>query len=154
MKSAPQCGSVRFCSPIVRPTSCYASTNRRSRQATYQAVCGKRTTLLSNGDQSRRMGGTGQAAGMLRGQVFGPGGNTTSRVIGSTGGECGQLRRRHSGKGRAVPERLPVDPYFVMRALSVAKASRSLCGAVANGELPGEGERVRSPCSRCKIPSA
>src|SRR6516165_2517396 len=22
MKSAPQCGSVRFCSPIVRPTSC------------------------------------------------------------------------------------------------------------------------------------
>jgi len=30
--------------------------------------------------------------------------------IGSTGGECGLLRRRHSGKGRAVPERLPVDP--------------------------------------------
>src|SRR6516162_9691608 len=77
MKSAPQCGSVRFCSPIVRPTSCYASTNRRSRQATYQAVCCKRATLLSNGDQSRRMGGTGQAAGMLRGQQFGPGGNTT-----------------------------------------------------------------------------
>jgi hypothetical protein len=42
----------------------------------------------------------------------------------------GPLRRRHSGKGRAVPERLPVGPYFVMRALSVAKASRSLCGAV------------------------
>jgi len=38
------------------------------------------------------------------------------------GGECGLLRRRHSGKGRAVPERLPVDPYFVMRALSIAKA--------------------------------
>src|SRR6516165_10128167 len=56
----------------------------------------------------------------------------------------GPLRRRHSGKGRAVPERLPVDPYFVMRALSVAKASRSLCGAVANRELPGEGEKVRS----------
>src|SRR5262245_62162199 len=28
-----------------------------------------------------------------------------SRVIGSTGGECGLLRRRHSGKGRAVPDR-------------------------------------------------
>ena len=38
----------------------------------------------------------------------------------------GPLRRRHSGKGRAVPERLPVDPYFVMRAVSVAKGSRSL----------------------------
>src|SRR6516162_2288739 len=51
-----------------------------------------------------------------------------SRVIGSTGGECGQLRRRHSGKGRAVPERLPVDPYFVMRALSAANAS-GVCAA-------------------------
>src|SRR5262245_63922128 len=53
------------------------------------------------------------------------------------GGECGQLRRRHSGKGRAVPERLPVDPYFVMRALIVANASRSLCGAVANKRITG-----------------
>src|SRR5215471_11741999 len=76
-----------------------------------------------------------------------------SRVIGSMGGECGLLRRRHSGKGRAVPERLPVDPYFVMRALSVAKGSRSLCVAVANRELSRQGEKVRSPCSRCKIPS-
>jgi len=25
------------------------------------------------------------------------------------------LRRRHSGKDRVVPERLPVDPYFLMR---------------------------------------
>jgi hypothetical protein len=31
------------------------------------------------------------------------------------GGECRLLRRRPSEKGRAVPERLPVDPYFVMR---------------------------------------
>ncbi len=51
--------------------------------------------------------------------------------IGSMGGEYGPLGRRHSGKGRAVPERLPVDPYFVMRALCVAKASGTLCGAVA-----------------------
>src|SRR6516164_3724543 len=54
MKSAPQCGSVRFCSPIVRPTSCYASTNRRSRQATYRAVCSKRATLLGNVDRDNR----------------------------------------------------------------------------------------------------
>jgi hypothetical protein len=45
----------------------------------------------------------------VKGQLFGPGGNTLPS-IGSTGGECGLLRRRHSGKGRAVPERLPVDP--------------------------------------------
>ena len=79
--------------------------------------------------------------------------NTTPEYFGLMGVARGPLRRRHRGKGRAVPERLPVDPYFVMRALSVAKASRSLCGAVANRELPGEGKKVRSPCSRCKIPS-
>src|SRR5262249_59673004 len=38
MKSAPQCGSGKSCPHTVRPTRCYASTNRRSRQATYRAV--------------------------------------------------------------------------------------------------------------------
>ena len=32
--------------------------------------------------------------------------------IGSMGGEYGPLGRRHSGKGRAVPGALPVDPSF------------------------------------------
>ena len=40
-------------------------------------VCGKRATLLGDADESHRMGGTGQPAGMLSGQLFGPGGNTT-----------------------------------------------------------------------------
>src|SRR5262249_27874442 len=40
-----------------------------------------------------------------------------SRVIGSMGGECGLLRRRHSGKGRAVPGRLPVDRSFFVAFL-------------------------------------
>src|SRR6516165_5833382 len=47
-----------------------------------------------------------------------------SRVIGSMGGECGLLRRRHSGKGRAVPERLPVDPHFVMHCVKRCKGQR------------------------------
>jgi Helix-turn-helix domain len=34
--------------------SCYASTNRRSKQATYRAVCGKRATLLANVDRADR----------------------------------------------------------------------------------------------------
>ena len=42
-----------------------------------RAVCGKRATLLGDADESHRMGGTGQPAGMLSGQLFGPGGNTT-----------------------------------------------------------------------------
>jgi hypothetical protein len=33
-------------------TRCYASTNRRTRQATYPAVCGKRATLLGNVDRA------------------------------------------------------------------------------------------------------
>jgi len=34
------------------PTRCYASTNRRSRQATYPAVCSKRATLLGSVDRA------------------------------------------------------------------------------------------------------
>src|SRR5262252_10131261 len=44
----------RVCSPIVRPIGRYASTNRRSRQATCPAVCGKRATLLGNVDRADR----------------------------------------------------------------------------------------------------
>jgi len=92
----------------------YASTNRRGRRATYPAVCGKRATLSGNADRakqkSRSAGGTEQTAGMLSGHLFGPGGNTTPEDIGSMGGEYGPLRRRHSGKGRAVPGRCPSIP--------------------------------------------
>src|SRR6516164_3015502 len=85
---------------------------------------------------------------MLSVRYSGPGGhdrNTAPEYFGLMGVAHGPLRRRHSGKGRAVPERLPVDPYFVMRALSVAKGSGSLCVAVANRELSRQGEKVRSP---------
>src|SRR5881397_3239303 len=42
--------------------------------------------------ESRSAGGTEQTAGMLSGQLFGPGGNTTPEDIGSMGGEYGPLR--------------------------------------------------------------
>jgi hypothetical protein len=45
---------LESCSSTVRPTRCYASTNRRSRQATYPAVCSKRATLLGNVDRADR----------------------------------------------------------------------------------------------------
>src|SRR5215470_5088395 len=50
---------------------------------------------------------------MLSIQVFGPGGhdrNTAPEYFGLMGVAHGPLRRRHSGRGRAVPERSPVDP--------------------------------------------
>jgi hypothetical protein len=60
--------------------------------------------------ESRSAGGTEQTAGMLSGHLFGPGGHTTPEDIGSMGGEYGPLRRRHSGRGRAVPGRCPLIP--------------------------------------------
>ena len=45
--------------------------------------------------------------------LFGPGGhdrNTAPEYFGLMGVAHGPLRRRHSGRGRAVPERPPVDP--------------------------------------------
>ena len=50
---------------------------------------------------------------MLSIQVFGPGGhdrNTAPEYFGLMGVAHGPLRRRHSGRGRAVRERAPVDP--------------------------------------------
>jgi hypothetical protein len=112
MKSAAQCGSGKSCSPTVLPTRCYASTNRRSRQATYPAVCSKRATLLGNVIARNRKPQCGRnftRHWMLSGHVR-AWGRYHSRIIGSMDGEYGPLGRRHSGKGRAVPERPPVDP--------------------------------------------
>src|SRR5215471_20499411 len=62
------------------------------------------------------MGGTGQAAGMLRGQVFGPGAIPLPS-IGSTGGEYSALRRRAAVNRVTIAERLfsasPLDRYRV-----------------------------------------
>jgi hypothetical protein len=65
--------------------------------------------FLGDADETHRMGGTGQPAGMLSGQLFGPGGNTIpSNWI--DGRPMRAARRRHSGKGRAVPVRCPSIP--------------------------------------------
>jgi hypothetical protein len=89
--------------------------------------------------ESRSAGGTEQTAGMLSGHLFGPGGNTTPEYIGSMGGEYGPLRRRHSGKGRAVPERLPVDPYSLLRFAALWRKPKrhsvaAPCANSKNGE--------------------
>jgi len=44
-----------FKDPVGRPTyGCYASTNRRSRQAAYRVVCSKLATLSDNVDRPKR----------------------------------------------------------------------------------------------------
>ena len=58
-------------------------------------------------------GGTDQAAGRSASRYSGPGGhdrNTAPEYFGLMGVAHGPLRSRRSGKGRAVPERPPVDP--------------------------------------------
>src|SRR5438874_12468519 len=59
------------------PTLSYASANRRSRRVTYPTVCSKRATLLGNANGPTVCAGTERDNGMLSGQLFGPGGNTT-----------------------------------------------------------------------------
>src|SRR5215472_13559234 len=91
------------------------STNRRSRKATYPAVCSKRATPLGNADRANRKprcGRNGSSGWMLSVRVFGPGGHdrtTAPEYFELMGVAHGPLRRCHSGKGRAVPERPPVD---------------------------------------------
>ena len=150
MKSAPQCGSGKSCSPTVRPTRCYASTNRRSRQATYPAVCSKRATLLGNVIARNRKPQCGRnftVHWMLSGHVR-AWGRYHSRIIGSMDGEYGPLGRRHSGKGRAVPERPPVDPSpFLFRCAQpilrrIDHATRRWEGMAACPDGSSEGKCV------------
>jgi hypothetical protein len=75
----------------------------------YAPVCGKRATLGAMLIKRHRMGGTGQPAGMLRGQLFGPWGQYHSRVIGSTGGQCGPLEGTTAEKA-CRSRALPIDP--------------------------------------------
>src|SRR5262249_38064151 len=68
---------LESCSSTVRLERCYASTNRRSRRATYPAVCSKRATLLGNvdrPDRKLRCGRNRPSGSMLSVRVFGPGG--------------------------------------------------------------------------------
>jgi hypothetical protein len=87
----------------------YAGTNSANAQVTYPAVCGKRATFLGNGDSNKRMSGTGRPAGLLRGQLFGPGGNTTPEYW-IDGRRVRAAAKAPQWKRPCRPERLPVDP--------------------------------------------
>jgi hypothetical protein len=87
--------------------------------------------------ESRSAGGTEQTAGMLSGHLFGPGGNTTPEDIGSMGGEYGPLRRRHSGKGRAVPGRCPSIP-----SRSSFRCARPIYAAGFSAVVPAHAGRL------------
>src|SRR5947207_7639817 len=93
--------------PPILPNFSYASANRRSRRATYPTVCSKRATLLGDANGPSVCAGTERDNGMLGGQLFGPGGDYHSRIIGPMGGESGPQGRRH--RGSRAPS---VDPSF------------------------------------------
>src|SRR6516165_2531498 len=132
MKSAPPCSRLESCSSTVRPPRCYASTNRRSRRATYPAVCCKRATLLGNADRANRelrCGRNRPSGWTLSVQVFGPGGTRSeyrSRIFWIDGlrtwAAAKAPQRKRPCRSRATARR-----SLFVRALSVAKASRSLC---------------------------
>jgi hypothetical protein len=72
----PRWGSGKSCSRHCDPARSYASTNCRSNQAAYPAVCGKRATLrddVDRADRKSRCRRNRPSALMLSGQVFGRG---------------------------------------------------------------------------------
>jgi hypothetical protein len=75
------CGRGLTSRPALLPTLSYAAANRRSRRATYPAVCSKRATLLDNASGSTAFAGTERDNGMLGRQLFGPGGDYHSRTL-------------------------------------------------------------------------
>jgi hypothetical protein len=64
-------------------------------------------------------------------------GNTTPEDIGSMGGEYGPLRRRHSGKGRAVPGRCPSIP-----SRSSFRCARPIYAAGFSAVVPAHAGRL------------
>src|SRR3989442_12154592 len=94
--------------------SCYASTNRRSRQSTYRAVCGKRATLLGNVDRADRKPRCG--AELTKRQdveppgIRGAGGNNRNTAPEYFGLMGVALAAAKAPERKRVPERLNVDP--------------------------------------------
>ena len=71
--------------------------------------------------------------------LYGPGGhdrNTTPEYFGLMGVAHGPLRRRHSGRGRAVPERPPVDPgrFVSLRFAAILWGGSITCRNVGEGK--------------------
>src|SRR5215831_4899089 len=81
---------------------------------------------------------------MLSVRYSGPGGhdrNTAPEYFGLVGVAHGPLRKRYSGKGRAVPERLPVDPSPFFASLRSAHSRVRLLWLRHGGEQ----SRTRRP---------
>src|SRR5215831_5218358 len=108
------------------------STNRRSRQATYAAVCSKRATLLGNADRANRKlwcGRNRPSGWTLSVQVFGPGGTRSeyrSRIFWIDGRRTWAAAKAPQRK-RPCRSRATARRSLFVHTLSVAKATRSLC---------------------------
>src|SRR5258708_967218 len=97
------CGQGLTSRPPLLTRLSYASANRRSRRATYPAVCSKRATLLGNANGPTACAGTERDNGMLGRQLFGPGGDYHSRILDRWAANPG---RREGAV--AEPERRPL----------------------------------------------
>src|SRR5262245_34709172 len=117
MKSAPQYGSGKSRSTAVRHYAllCICKSSRLARELLRGMWQTSHTAwaMWIGLTESHSAGGTASRQDVKRSGYSGPGGhdrNTAPEYFGLTGAADGPLRRRHSGKGRAVPERPPVDP--------------------------------------------
>src|SRR5262249_18939823 len=119
-------------------TSCYASTNRRSRQATYRAVCSKRATLLGNVDRANRKAEV-RAELTKRLDVKCPGIRARGGIIGIPLPNILDCWALHTGRceGATAEKAVP----FPSERLSIVRSSLRFCGCTC--PCPARrGERV------------
>src|SRR5215467_16027740 len=109
------------------------STNRRSRRATYAAVCSKRATLLGNADRANRKlrcGRNRPSGWTLSVQVFGPGGTRSeyrSRIFWIDGRRTRAAaeapQRKRPCRSRAIARRCSFFVAFLWLYLSMPSST-------------------------------
>src|SRR5262249_46592424 len=114
---------------------------------TYLSGAFERVAVMLSVAKSHKSGQTSRSAGpsapaeenRSRSGTGGHDRNTAPEYFGSMGVAHGPLRRRHSGKGRAVPEPLPVDPsFFVLLGSSQIYGRCARRGDMISTKLQGQ----------------
>src|SRR6266446_8046694 len=146
----------RLCRGGSSVTRCYASLNRRSGQATYPAVCGRRATLLDNVHQPDRKPQCARnrtSRWNVRWPAIRAWGQYHSRILDRWAANTGRLEGATAEKAVPFPSDCPSIPTSSCVRYALQRPA-GLCAVRSQRELSRQGEKVRSPCSRRKIPSA
>ena len=134
----------------------YASANRRGARVTYPAVCSKGVTLLGNADRADRKPqcARNRTSGWnVRWPAIRAWGQDHSRILDRWAANTGRLEGATAEKAVPFPSDCPSIPTSSCVRYALQRPA-GLCAVRSQRELSRQGEKVRSPCSRRKIPSA